>query len=134
MRARPTDESGWAAPGPWTVRARPTDDDWIDWAANCDPAELDDYCFPMQKLKFKLDGAAQADGGRMIGWWPGPASRASLARAAAAAAAAGSAAAADINRRAQRCGAARRNGKASRERRTPSGGPSRGSRLRRIDE
>ena len=34
-----------------------TDDDWIDWPANSDPAELDEYCFPMheRKLKFKLD-------------------------------------------------------------------------------
>ena len=57
MRARPTDESGWAAPRPSTVQARPTDDDWIDWPANSDPAELDEYCFPMheRKLKFKLD-------------------------------------------------------------------------------
>ena len=39
VRARLMDESGWAAPGPSTVRVtgvRPTDDDWIDWAANCD--------------------------------------------------------------------------------------------------
>ena len=36
MRARPTDESGWAAPGPWTVRARPTDDGWRDCIDNCD--------------------------------------------------------------------------------------------------
>ena len=50
MRARPTDESGWAAPGPSTVRARPTDDVWRDWAANCDPAELDDYCLPMHDI------------------------------------------------------------------------------------
>ena len=37
--------------GPSAERARPTDDrdDWIDWAANCDPAELDDFCFPMHE-------------------------------------------------------------------------------------
>ena len=72
----------------WDAQAV-TDEDWIDWSANCDPAELDDYCFLMHDIlggrlgpEFEEDWILIAWPRPMedcismqIGWWPGPAFR-----------------------------------------------------------